>query len=151
MRHLLLLLFLTVFMTTASAQYSMIGSGQGKNGTYRLKVSTTVKDVKSGKEALKRYAVHGVLFRGFAYEEEGIARQKPLVDDPHAESTKASFFNAFFSERTYERYVTMVNTSYTSIKVKGGFEVSGLILVDKEKLLHYLEENGVVKGLSNIW
>jgi hypothetical protein len=138
-------------MTTASAQYSMIGSGQGKNGTYRLKVSTTVKDVKSGKEVLKRYAVHGVLFKGFAYEEEGIARQKPLVNDPNIESEKASFFNAFFSEKKHEQYVTIVNTSYTSIKVKGGYEVSGLILVDKEKLLNYLEESGVVKGLSNLW
>ena len=134
MRQLFLLLILTTFMTTASAQYSMIGSGQGKNGTYRLKVSTTVKDVKSGKEVLKRYAVHGVLFKGFAYEEEGIARQKPLV-----------------SEKKHEQYVTIVNTSYTSIKVKGGYEVSGLILVDKEKLLNYLEESGVVKGLSNLW
>lgn len=151
MRQLFLLLILTTFMTTASAQYSMIGSGQGKNGTYRLKVSTTVKDVKSGKEVLKRYAVYGVLFKGFAYEEEGIARQKPLVNDPNIESEEASFFNAFFSEKKHEQYVTIVNTSYTSIKVKGGYEVSGLILVDKEKLLNYLEESGVVKGLSNLW
>ena len=80
-----------------------------------------------------------------------IARQKPLVNDPNIESEKASFFNAFFSEKKHEQYVTIVNTSYTSIKVKGGYEVSGLILVDKEKLLNYLEESGVVKGLSNLW
>lgn len=151
MRQVLLLFSLIFFVSTASAQYSMLGSGQGKNGAYRLKVSTMVKDVKSGKEALKRHAVHGVLFQGFAYEEKGIARQKPLVDDPNAESTKASFFNAFFSEKTYERFVTMVNTSYTSIKVKGGYEVSGLILVDKESLLHYLEEADIIKGFSNMW
>lgn len=154
-RKLLLALFvLLAFVTNAIAQhsdYEIYSNGQGKNGAYYVKVTTVVKKVKDAKDELRRDAVHGVLFRGIMSAEDGGASQKPIVSDPDIEKTKAEFFNAFWNEKAYERYVSITESSFTSAKVKKGFEVSALILVNKEALQKYLEESGIIKGFSNLW
>lgn len=153
MRYLLVIFFQICFYTTLLAQglYDIAGNGQGKNGAYYVKVTTTVKNVKGAKDELRKDAVHGVLFKGFSSATDGRSGQKALIQDPNIEQTKVEFFNAFFNEKGYERYVTITESSFTSTKVKKGFEVSALLLVDKESLQKYLEESGIIKGFSNLW
>ena len=76
---------------------------------------------------------------------------KLCIDDANVERTKAEFFKAFWNEKGYERYAQMTTSSLTSVKVKKGYEVSAIFLVDKESLQHYLEENGIIQGFSNLW
>lgn len=151
MRLKFILFFLFAIATTVSAQYDIVGCGQGKNGAYLVKVTTVLGNVKTAKEVLLRDAVHGVLFRGFADASNSGIRQKPLVADATAETTKADFFNAFWSERRYEQFAKMTVSSFRSVKMNKSYEVSAIFLVDKEALLHCLEEAGVQKGFSHLW
>lgn len=151
MRLKLFLISLVAFCSTAFAQtedYNIVGLNQGKNGAYNVTVTTKVKKVKEGIDILSRCAVHGVMFRGFNSPDGG---QKALIADPNVEKTKATFFQAFFNEGGYKRYVTVNQTSFASAKSKGGFEVKASMLVDKESLREYLEKEGIIKGFSNLW
>lgn len=132
-------------------QYDIISGGQGRGGDYYVKVTTVVKKVKEAKDALRRCAVHGVLFKGFNAGPDGGTNQSPIVSDPSIEDTKADFFNAFFNEKQYEKFVSATETSLTSVKVKKGFEVSALLTVRQQALQTYLEEKGIIKGFSNLW
>jgi hypothetical protein len=152
--YLLLFVSILILPVQLSAQenYDISSGGQGKNGQYFVKVTTHVKDLKEAKEELKKDAVRGILFRGFISNETGIESQKPLIRDPSIETTKADFFNSFFSENKYARYVTLTETSFNSVKEsRKSYMVSALLLVDKEQLIHYLEEAGIIKGFSNLW
>lgn len=151
MRMKIILVLLLAFTTTVFAQYTIAGCGQGKNGAYMVKVTSVVKNVKNAKDVLLRNAVHGVLFRGFMNTMDGGTNQKPLIEDPSIERTKAEFFKAFWENKEYERYAHMTPSSLKSVKEKKNYEVSAVFLVDKESLLHYMEENGIIQGFSNLW
>ena len=116
-----------------------------------VKVTAVVKNLNRAKEELKRDAVHGVLFRGFTNNTSGGYNQNPLVSDPDIEHTKAAFFTAFFDNGEYMRYVSMTEDSFRSAKVRRGYEVSAIFLVDKESLNNYLEQSGIIQGFSNLW
>lgn len=137
-----------------SQEYSISSGGQGKNGRYLVRVTVKTKTKKSDlkpEDLLKRYAVHGVMFRGVA-SAEGYGEQKPLISDPNMEQVKSDFFNAFFAEEAYKRYATIVDSSMSSTKLsRKNYEVTGLLLVDKEALQGYLEKSGVINGFSNLW
>lgn len=153
MKRIILSLFICLCCNSIIAQgnYDIAGCGQGKNGAYLVKVTSVLKDVKMSRDVLRRNAVHGVMFRGFMNNTDGGTNQKPLIEDPNVEQIKSSFFNAFWGEKSYERYAQMTETSFTSVKVKKGYEVSAIFLVDKESLQHYLEESGIIQGFSNLW
>ena len=136
-----------------SADYNISCGGQGKDGAYLVRVETVVKKVALGEDELKRCAVHGVLFRGFTGDASGCTSHKPLLRDGSAETTHAEFFAEFFADGgPYTRFVSTVEASFQSVKLKKKrYEVSALMLVDKEALLHALEDAGVVKGFSDLW
>lgn len=152
-----LLSFVFIFLCTvgmSAQEYTIKSAGQGKSGNYLVEITVTTKSKEkniNAEDLVKRYAVHGVLFRGFA-SSEGYGEQKPLIKDPDIEQTKADFFGAFFNDGAYKRYASIVNSSLTSTKLaRKYYEVSAVLLVDKESLQHYLEESGIVKGFSNLW
>lgn len=134
-----------------SQEYNISSAGQGKDGNYLVKVRTYVKKTQMAEDAVKQCAVHGVIFRGVT-DPAGSSSQKPLVSDPNVASTKKFFFDAFFSEGAYLKYVSVVESSLSCTKVpKKKYEASALLLVDKESLQHYLEESGIIQGFSNLW
>lgn len=155
-RRLLLMLCMALFAASTvcgqNAEYNIACAGQGKDGAYMVKVTTRVKDTKKGVEELKKCAVHGVIFRGFMGEAVGCTDQKPLVKDPNVAQEKADFFQTFFSTGGYARYVSLVDSSFASTKIKRkNYEVTALFLVDKESLLRYLEQEKIIEGFSNLW
>ena len=132
-------------------EYNIVSAGQGKDGNYLVKVRTYVKKTQLAEEAVKQCAVHGVIFRGIM-DSAGNASQKALVTDPNVANTKKAFFDAFFTEGAYLKYVTVVDSSLSCTKVpKKKYEATALLLVDKESLQHYLEESGIIQGFSNLW
>lgn len=155
MRKLLFIIVMCMTCLLASAQtYTITSGGQGNSGNYLVKITVSTKKnpTKEAENLVKRYAVHGVIFRGLMAA-DGYGEQKPLVKDPNVESTKAEFFNAFWKEGAYTRYATIVPSSLSVIKNKQTkmVDTSASVLVDKESLEHYLEESGVIKGFSNLW
>lgn len=149
-----LLLVLTTSAGRAQTEdYTITCGGQGRDGQYLVKVTTRVSKKADGGQELKRCAVHGVITRGFAGDEAGCVAQKALVTDADALTEHRATLTALLSDGGgYERYVTLVSGSYSSTLLKKKkMEVEALLLVDKESLLHWLEDRGVVKGFSNFW
>lgn len=147
------LLFIMVIVTIScfSQEYNISSAGQGKDGNYLVKVRTYVAKTQMAEDAVKQCAVHGVIFRGVT-DPTGASSQKALVSDPNVANTKKAFFDAFFSEGAYLKYVSVVESSLSCTKVpKKKYEASALLLVDKESLQHYLEESGIIQGFSNLW
>lgn len=130
--------------------YNIYGAGQGTNGSYLVKVTAMFKNAKNRKDELKMCAVHGVMFRGFGAT-DGLSAQRALVSNPNVEDTQAAFFNAFFNEGKYLNFCTMRESSVQSVKVKGGYEISAFMLIDKEALIKYLEGAKIIQGFSDLW
>lgn len=152
MKKLLILLLLIIATISGLAQdYNISSAGQGRDGNYYVKVTTYVTKTQMAADAVKQCAVHGVLFRGII-DPTGVNTKSPLISDPNIENTKKKFFDAFFNEQAYLRYVSLNETSLSCTKVpKKKYEVTALLLVNKEALIHYLEEEGIIKGFSNLW
>ena len=155
MKRVLLTMALCLSWMLGHAQeYSVTAEGVGNDGMpiVKIVVSTKKNVTKSAEDLVKRYAVHGIIFRGLMASGSSGA-QSPLVKDPNVEDTKADFFNAFWSEGKYKNYATIVGSSLAVMKNKQTklTETSALVKVNREALQHYLEESGIVKGFSNLW
>lgn len=151
-----LFLFLLMFVSVGNClaqEYNLEFAGVGDGGNYFVKVTAILgkKEYKEANDWLKRLAVEGVMFRGVAGG-QGFTSQKALISDPNVQDTKAEFFTLFNREKKYLLFTNLKTSSVSSTKLpKGKYEVSGNVLVDKEKLLQYLESNGIVSGMGNLW
>lgn len=155
MKKFLLFTLFSLVVTFCKAQdYTVRSAGQGKSGNYLVEVTVSSKKklTSAAEDLVKEYAVRGVMFRGLMAS-SGYGEQKPLIKDPSIEQTKADFFKAFFNEGEYKRYASIVGSSLSTMKNKQTKmqETSATVMVDKESLLHYLEESGIIQGFSNLW
>lgn len=155
MKKVLLIIMLTLGCVVANAQeYTIQSEGVDNSGNYivRIVVSTKKKPLKAAEELVKRYAVHGVIFRGVTAA-KGYSAQPPLVKDPNVENVKKAFFDAFWRENAYNRYASITPSSLTVMKNKQSkmVETSALITVSKALLQKYLEENGIIEGFFDLW
>lgn len=150
--YMIVLLMIGVF--GQAQEYQVKSGGKSKTGGYITDVEVFVKkDPKnSARELAMKSALRGVMFRGLQ-SEDGLTDHKPLIQDATVEQTKSAFFNAFFNEDTYKRYATVIDSSLSTIKNKKTkmYEVSATVIVDKESLLHYLEESNIISGFSELW
>lgn len=155
MKNVLLMLMLTLGCIVANAQeYTIQSEGVDNSGNYivRIVVSTKKKPLKAAEDLVKRYAVHGVMFRGVTAA-KGYSAHPPLVKDPNVEKVKKVFFDAFWRENAYNNYASITPSSLTVMKNKQSkmIETSALITVSKAKLQKYLEDNGIIAGFSDLW
>ncbi|MBO5537971.1 MAG: hypothetical protein J5971_02850 [Prevotella sp.] len=155
MKKLLLwsILCLVCVMTKAQS-YTVTSAGTADGGRNLVHVVvTSKKNLKvSSEDAVKQYAVRGVLFDGIAAA-EGYGAQTAIVKDPNVEQTKKAFFDAFWKEGAYKRYAALVPATLTVMKNKQikAYETQATVIVDKAGLQKYLEESGIIKGFSNLW
>lgn len=145
------ILFFTFSLAFAAEplEYEIMGAGSGAQGTYLVKVYVISKKNKPDIDLLKKCAVHGVLFKGFAGENSRL-RQKALAGSPLAEQQHSDFFEPFFSEEgTYKNYADMVTSQYEIIKMaKKQYRIGATISVLKDQLRKDLEQAGVIKSLG---
>lgn len=131
--------------------YEIQGAGTGTQGTYLVSLIVSTKDKNISDEVLKRAAVHGVLFRGFS---DTVSRktQKPLAGSAANEAEHADFYKEFFGDGgTSANYANVVPGSRGVTKSNKLYRVKVTISVNKESLLKYLQDVGVVKGLNSIF
>lgn len=155
MKGLLLTFMLCLGCLSISAQdYSIVSEGVDNNGNYvmRIVVSTKKKPSKSAEDLVRQYAVYGVMFRGVAAA-NGYSGHPALIKDPNVEQTKKAWFDAFCNEGGYRRYVSITPSSLSVLKNKQSkmTETSALVTVSANELRQYLEKEGIIKGLSNLW
>ncbi|MBO7067983.1 MAG: hypothetical protein J6W52_04820 [Bacteroidaceae bacterium] len=154
MKKILFILMSCLGCVLVHAQdYSLTSEGVDNNGNFVVRiVVSTKKPAKMAEDLVKQYAVHGVMFRGVAAAKD-YSGQPPLVKDPNVEQTKKAWFNAFWNEGGYKRYATITPSSMSVMKNKQTkmTETSALVVVSSSLLKAYLEEEGVIQGLSNLW
>jgi hypothetical protein len=99
-------------------------------------------------EILKKYAVHGVIFKGYAGKTDCV-QQKPLAISPDIEQQKADFFNAFFNtDKAFSKYANIIGGSFERIRVGKEYKYCAVISVAKDMLRQDLENAGVIRGLN---
>lgn len=159
MKRLTLLLNLLILFSALVTQakdkadnnlsYEIVGAGTATQGYYLVEVSLRTKDKKVSDDALKRAAVHGVLFRGFS-NPEARSSQKPLAGSPANEAEHADFYKTFFSDQgTAATYASIVPSSQTIKKVDKLYVTTAKVTVDKELLSKYLRQMGMIRDLNS--
>lgn len=128
-------------------QYDIEAAGSGTQGTYLVRVWVYSKSGKVTDTDIKRAAVHGVVFRGFAAG-AGSPSQKPIASSPTVETQHADYFGAFF-KGPHEQFASIVTGSYKRTKLPKGYKAGAIVQVQKDALRHELEEAGIVRGLSS--
>lgn len=133
----------------AIPQYSIEGAGTAVQGNYLVKVTVISKNKHVTDDEIRRAAVHGVLFRGFSNTEKR-QNQKPLAGSVANEAQHADFYKDFFAEEGLAKnYASPIEGSRMVKKVDKKYHVSSTVTVNKESLLKFLQDAGVVKGLNS--
>lgn len=138
---------------TVAWMYEIEPAGEAKAGGELLKVWSYAPDVVSAKAQAGKNAVHAVIFKGIESDGRGHGIVK-LDRTGNAEVEHAEFFESFFATGgKYMQFVTLVNNGVTGagdiIKLdKKNFKVGVVVKVNYKSLRKYLEDQGVIKGLS---
>jgi hypothetical protein len=122
------------------------------DGNYMVKVWVMTSDAKKANELAKKYAVHGIIFRGLTAN-KGCSAEKPWVDSPSVEKEKSDFFKTFFENKgKYLEYVSGTNDLKAEpdiIKNKSGTKIGIIVTVAKEQLRKTLVHEGIIKSLNS--
>lgn len=138
---------------TKNWRYEIEGVGEGKEGTYLIKVWTYSKKSEVAIEQAKKNAIHGIIFKGYT----GVGRvtsQPPLASDSGVEFEKADFFDPFFTENGgYMKYINVTGDGSVSpedvLKVNKEYKIGVIVSVKKDMLKKDLIAAGVVRSLSS--
>jgi len=152
----LLMLFASVCTVSAGKKqkkvykYEIVPMGVGAGGSALIKVYSYAKNEKTAVELAKENAVHGILFKGVVGG-NGTSAQPALVK-PEEKAAHEDFFEKFFSEGTYLRYVSLSSDGTVSsddrLKVGGIYKIGIIVSVNKKDLRTYLESEGIIKKLG---
>lgn len=125
--------------------YEITGAGSGTEGTCLVKVYVYGS---SSDAAIKKAAVHGVVFRGFSGTMGGASQ--PAMAPLSAEELHREFFNEFMDEKGgCQNFASIVPASYERVKTEKGTKVGAVVQVQRTALRHELEKQGVIKSLSS--
>ena len=134
----------------ANLRYDIECAGNGIKGTSLVKVWVYGNPDKITPNEIKKYAVHGVIFKGYAGNSSGCTAQKPLAQSPALEQEKAGFFDVFFnSDKAYAKYVTEVDETTERVKVGKEYKIGAIVSVSTELLRKDLEAAGIIRKLSD--
>ena len=158
LRSILTLAITTLLMLSGCApkqdySYEMHCLGVGAQGTALLKVYTYARNQKRAIEQAKHDAVHGLLFKGLPGG-AGCYNQ-PAIVKPQELHANEKFFNDFFRDGEYLRFVTLSTDGNVSaqdrLKVGNRYKIGVAVSVQKDALRKYLEDQGVIKSLTSLF
>ena len=155
MKKLLILILACVFCFSVNAQrsehlrYDIECAGIGAQGTYLVQVWVYSNKKRLSVDELKKYAVHGIIFRGFPAR-EGCPGQRPMAQSPALEQERSAFFHPFFNrDRSFAKYANEVDGRIQRVRVGRQYKFGSVISVSKDLLRQDLEAAGVIRGLSH--
>lgn len=139
-------------LTDSQWNYEIECAGISPEGSYMIKVFTYSSKKKLDVLEAKKNAIHGVLFKGFAGNNlTGCATVKPICRSSNIEYEKKDFFDAFFQEGKYLKYVTESSDALASsdrAKVGKNYKIGIVVMVSKDDLRKDLENAGIIKSLK---
>ena len=140
---------------THNFRYEIACIGEGKQGTYAIKVFSYSKKPRIAIEAAKRNAVHGIIFKGIS---GGQCVNKPaLARNPNLEQEKADFFKAFFANGgKYSKFVVAstdgaIEAGDITKVSKKEYKIGVNVSVNVALLRKDLEAAGIIKGLGSMF
>ena len=134
--------------TSSYGLYEIECAGAASQGSQLVRVWVLGNDRDVNIDLIKRYAVHGVIFKGYAGG-NGCTPQKPMVTNPAIEQQRDNFFSPFFNtDRAYNKYATQVGNTLERIQEGKDYKIGAVISVSKDMLRRDLEAAGVLRGLS---
>lgn len=132
--------------TNSYGLYEIECAGAGTQGSQLVKV--WVYDRNANIDMIKHYAVHGLIFKGYAGG-NGCTPQRPMAASPALELQRANFFDPFFkTDKAYNRYASQVGNRLERVRVGNETKIGAVISVSKDMLRRDLEAAGVLRGLS---
>ncbi len=136
---------------TREWRYEIECVGTGSEGSYLIKVWSYSKKATVAIEQVKKNAVHGIVFKGFAGAGQGCTSQKPLTNNPALEQERADYFDDFFDDGgKFMKFVSASGDGNAQVmKVGKEYKVGVVVSVMKDQLRKDLEAAGVIKGLSS--
>lgn len=140
---------------THNFRYEIECIGEGKQGTYAIKVFSYSKKPTVAIEAAKRNAVHGIIFKGISGG--GCINKPALARDPNLEQEKEEFFKSFFADGgKYSKFVVAstdgaIEAGDVTKISKKEFKVGVNVSVNVDLLRKDLEAAGIIKGLGSMF
>jgi hypothetical protein len=129
--------------------YEIECAGAASQGSQLVKVWVYGNDRSVSIDALKRYAVHGIIFKGYAGG-NGCTSQRPMAANPVLEQQRANFFDPFFNrDRAYNKYTTQQGATFERKGSGKNQQIGATISVAKDMLRRDLEAAGILSGLSS--
>jgi hypothetical protein len=134
-------------------KYTCSCQGRGQGGSKQLLITTWCGKKGDLPESAKRDALHALIFNGVKLG-NGECPKNPIIPNSSESDPKhKEFFDRFFfTPSEYDKFI-LAPPSPTSpgiMKVKeGGHKGTYIITVDYDKLVDYLEQNNIIKKLSN--
>lgn len=128
--------------------YETESMGVGADGKYVFRVWSYWRNANMPVEEAKKNAVHAVIFRGIPAGNGATAQ--PALRTGELTPAESAFFDTFFQSE-YQRYISSVASGSIQV-IKTGrneYKIGYVISVSKDNLRKYLEDQGIVKGLSS--
>lgn len=137
-------------------EVSIAGEGVGNGGRPILIVTCAAKKAdKVTDDDLRRCAVRGILFRGYADKSNtssyDASTSHPALLSPDAEAGYADYFNDFFESGAYNSYVDVLPDTRRVMKSGKVFHVSNAVQINVPALRKKLEKDGIIKSLKSNW
>ncbi len=137
---------------TEAWRYEIEGVGEGKSGTYLIKVWSYSKKPVIAIEQAKKNAIHGIIFRGYAGNGR-IESQSALAANANLEQEKSDFFEPFFSDGgKYMKFISTTNDGAIAaediMKIGKEYKIGVVVSVQKDNLRKDLEQAGIIKSLN---
>lgn len=163
-KFLLVLSAILVFTSSMAAKkeddwrHNIQIEGVSTNKTNAV-VKVTVLHKKKEKvtdDLLGKSAVYAILFKGYTTPSitnagYGDSSQAPLVGGFAEEQQHADFFNPFFENGDYTKYVHVIESTRRVAKVEKKYKVSSTVSVNIEQLRKDLEQLGILRKLNSGW
>ena len=115
---------------------------------YVIRVWSYWRNANMPVEEAKKNAVHAVIFRGVPAGNGATAQ--PALRTGDLTPAESAFFDTFFQSE-YQRYISSVASGSIQVLKTGRneYKIGYVISVSKDSLRKYLEDQGIVKGLSS--
>ncbi len=128
--------------------YETESMGVGADGKYVIRVWSYWRNANMPVEEAKKNAVHAVIFRGVPAGNGATAQ--PALKTGDLTPAESAFFDTFFQSE-YQRYISSVASGSIQVLKTGRneYKIGYVISVSKDSLRKYLEDQGIVKGLSS--
>ena len=116
---------------TDQFRYEIECAGNAIQGTYLVKVWSYSKKAAVAENQCRKNAVHGVIFKGYGGA-QGCVSQRPLLNQPGAETQYQDYFKSFFSEGgEFQKYASIMEGTIETVKVGKEYKVGCVVSVRK--------------------